>query len=153
MWYFILYGILAVWAFVDAGKRKNNRIVWPLATLGLGPVVLPVYFAKRNLKDGETREGGLGWNVLKNFALLWTLTIFVVGLAGMVGVSEIVGEAGSEAEQAGAAIGGAIGLGMIALLWFVVAVAALVLGMFLKKTGIVEKGPTGPLAASATDQK
>ena len=33
---------------------------------------------------------------------------------------------------------------------FVVAVAALVLGMFLKKSSVVEKGPTGPLAVNAT---
>ncbi len=153
MWYLILYAIFAIWVLVDAGKRKNNRIVWSLATLGLGPLVLPVYFAKRNLKDGETREGGFGWNVLKNFTLLWTLTILIWGIAGMVGVSVIVGETGDGVEQAGAVIGGAIGLGMIALLWFVVVVAALLLGMFLKKTGVVEKGPTGLLAANTKDQE
>jgi len=57
-------------------------------------------------------------------------------------------KAGSEAEQAGAAIGATLGLGMIFGLWFIVLVGALVLGLFLKKSGIVEKGPTGPLAKS-----
>ena len=57
---------------------------WPAATLVLGPVVLPVYFVKRNLKAGEVREGGTGWNVIKNFALFWTLTVAVGAIAGMV---------------------------------------------------------------------
>ena len=152
MWYFVLYAVFAIWVFVDTGKRRNNRIGWPIATLGLGPIVLPVYFAKRNLKEGEVREGGTGWNVLKNFALFWTLTMFVAGIAGMVGVSQFVGQSGSDAEQAGATIGGAIGLGMIGLLWFIIAVSALVIGMFLKKSSIVETGPTGALAAGGANE-
>ena len=146
MWYFVLYAIFAVWVFTDAKKRMNHQVWWPLTTFLLGPLVLPVYFAKRNLKEGEVREGGTGWNVLKNFALFWTITMVVAGIAGMVSVSDVVQQAGSEAEQAGAAIGATLGLGMIFGLWFIVLVAALVLGLFLKKYSIVEKGPTGPLA-------
>lgn len=146
MWYFILYAVFAVWVFTDAKKRMNHIVGWPLATFILGPIVLPVYFAKRNLKKDEIREGGTGWNVLKNFALLWTITMVVAGIAGMVSVSDVVQQAGSEAEQAGAAIGATLGLGMIFGLWFIVLVGALVLGLFLKKSSIVEKGPTGPLA-------
>jgi hypothetical protein len=41
----------------------------------------------------------------------------------------------------------AIGMGMIIGLWFVVIVGALVIGLFVKKSSIVEKGPTGALAA------
>lgn len=148
MWYFILYAVIAVWVFTDAKKRMNHIVGWPLATFILGPIVLPVYFAKRNLKADEIREGGTGWNVLKNFALFWTITMVVAGIAGMVSVSDVVQKAGSEAEQAGAAIGATLGLGMIFGLWFIVFVGALVLGLFLKKSSIVEKGPTGPLAKS-----
>ena len=86
---------------------------WPAMTFLVGPITLPVYFAKRHLKEGEVREGGTGWNVLKNFTLLWTLMMVVVGFAGLVGVSEVVGGASSGAEQAGAAIGATLGLGMI----------------------------------------
>jgi len=148
MWYFVLYAIFAIWVFADAKKRMNHVVGWPLATFLLGPIVLPFYFAKRNLKEGEVREGGTGWNVLKNFALFWTITMVVAGIAGMVSVSDVVQQAGSEAEQAGVAIGATLGLGMIFGLWFIVLVAALVLGLFLKKSSIVEKGPTGPLAKS-----
>ena len=74
MWYFVLYLIFAAWVFTDAKKRKNHPVGWPAATAVLGPIVLPVYFAKRNLQAGEVREGGTGWNVIKNFALFWTLT-------------------------------------------------------------------------------
>ena len=145
-WYLFLYGILAIWILTDAWKRQNNRFWWPLATFGFELIALPVYFAKRNLKEGEVREGGTGWNVLKNFALLWTLTMAVVAIAGIVGVFEVTEQAVSGAEQVGAVIGGAIGLGMIGFLWFSIAIAVLVLGMFLKKSSIVEKGPTGSLA-------
>jgi hypothetical protein len=51
---------------------------------------------------------------------------------------------GNDYEEAGYAIGATIGIGMILGIWFIVAVGALVLGMFLKKSSIVEKGPTGP---------
>lgn len=145
MWYFILYLVIAIWVFIDAWKRQNSYVVWALPTVVIGPLVLPVYLAKRNLKAGEVREGGMAWNILKNFAVLWTLTMIVAAIAGMVGVSEM--DATSEAEQAGQAIGAALGLGMLGFLWFIVLVGALVLGFFLKNTSIVEKGPTGPLAA------
>lgn len=153
MWYVVLYAIFAVWVFIDAKKRMNHVVAWPLATLIAGPILLPVYFAKRNLKAGEVREGGTGWNVLKNFALFWTITMVVAGIAAMVGASEVAQQATSEAEQAGAAIGATLGLGMIAVLWFVVLGGALLLGVFLKKSSVVEKGPTGPLASkSATTE-
>jgi len=51
------------------------------------------------------------------------------------------------------AIGATIGLGIIFLLWFIFLVVALVLGLFLKKSSIVEKGPTGPLAHSIINDK
>lgn len=145
LWYFVLYAIFAVWVFTDAKKRMNHAVGWPLSTFLLGPIVLPVYLANRNLKEGEVREGGTGWNIIKYFALFWTITMVIGGIAGMVNVSDVVQKAGSEAEQAGAAIGVALGLGMMFGLWFIVLVAALVLGLFLKKSSIVEKGPTGPL--------
>lgn len=151
MGYLILYLITAIWVFFDARKRQNHVIVWPLASaLGFGLIALPLYFAKRNLREGEIRKGGTAWNVLKNFAIFWTLTILAVALVGLIGLGAVVQQGANEYEQAGAAIaagiGAAFGFGMIAALWFIVFAGALVLGFFLRKSRIVEKGPTGPLA-------
>ena len=146
MWYFVLCTVFAIWVLIDSKKRMNHVVGWPLTTLFFGPVLLPIYLAKRNLKEGEVRSGGTGWNVLKSFALFWTITMIGGGIAGMVSVSDVAQEATSEAEQAGAAIGAALGLGMIFFIWLGVIFGALVLGMFLKNSSIVEKGPTGPLA-------
>ena len=130
--YFVVYAILAIWVFFDARKRKNNVIGWPGATVFAGPLVLPVYLAKRHLKEGEVREGGTGWNVLKNFALFWTLTMVFFGIVVVVAAS-------SQADGASAALGATLGLGMLGFVWFSVLVAALVLGLFLKKASVVEK--------------
>jgi hypothetical protein len=150
MWYFVLYLAFAVWVFTDAKKRLNHPVGWPAATLVLGPVVLPVYFAKRNLQAGEVREGGTGWNVIKNFALFWTLTVAAGVMAGMVNAGQVADRATTQAQKAGAALGASLGMGMIFVLWFVVLAAALILGLFLKKSSIVEHGPTGPLAQATT---
>jgi len=147
MWYIALYGLFAIWVLVDGLKRKAKALPWAIGTVLLGPIVLPVYIAKRPLKAGEVREGGTGWNVLRNFALFWTILMAVAAFWGMVAVSEQTATLQTEAERAGAAIGTALGLGMIAALWFFPMVGALVLGLFLKKSSVVEKGPTGPLAS------
>ena len=146
MTYIILYIAVAIWMFLDGKKREFPAIPYVVGTVLLGPIIAPIYFAKRYLKEGEVREGGTGWNVLKNFALFWTLTMLFVGIVGMVGASEVVSSAGDEFEQAGAAIGAGLGLIVLVFLWFVPMVSALVIGLFLKKASVIEKGPTGPLA-------
>lgn len=147
MWYWVLNIAISLWVFVDARNRKMEKSgLWAIGTFFLMIVVIPFYFAKRPLKDGEVREGGTGWNVLRSFAIFWTITMFVAGVSGMIAVSDVTTNYSSSAEQAGAAIGTAMGMGMIIGLWFVVIVGALAIGLFLKKSSIVEKGPTGPLA-------
>jgi peptidoglycan biosynthesis protein MviN/MurJ (putative lipid II flippase) len=98
----------------------------------LVPVVLPVYFAKRNLKAGKVREGGTGWNVIKNFALFWTLTMAVGAIAGMVNAGQVADRATTQAHKAGAALGATLGMGIIFVLWFVALAAVLILGLFLR---------------------
>lgn len=144
--YLILYIIIAIWLFMDAKKRLTNGIPWAAFTVLFGPVVVPVWLAKRPLKEGEVREGGTAWNVLKNFALMWTLTMFVWFIAGMAFAAKAVDQTADKYEKAGAGIGMALGGMMIFVLWFVLLVSALVLGLFLKKSSVIEKGPTGPLA-------
>jgi hypothetical protein len=151
MWYWILNIAIGVWVLNDARNRKvENSIGWALGTCLLMIIFLPYYLAKRNLKAGEIREGGTAWNLIKSFAVFWTLLMAASGIAGMVSAGNAVNSASSGAEQTGAAIGTALGLGMIGGLWFVVLVGALVLGLFLKKSSQVEKGPTGALASDST---
>jgi Kef-type K+ transport system membrane component KefB len=145
MWYIIVNVIFAIWVLVDGKKRKAKVIPWSIGTLLLGPIVLPVYVAKRPLKSDEVREGGTGWNVLRNFAIFWTIFMVVAAMWGMATVSEQAAMLQTDAEKAGTAIGTVLGLAMIAALWFFPMLGALVLGLFLKKSSIVEKGPTGPL--------
>lgn len=76
----------------------------------------------------------------------------VGAIAGMVNAGQTDDQATSQAQKAGAALGATLGMGMIFVLWFVVLTAALILGLFLKKLGIVEDSPTGPLAQALTRQ-
>ena len=141
MAYLLIIVIFAVWVFVDASKRKNNHIGWPVVTLLVSPVIaLPVYLAKRHLKEDEVRKGGTGWNVIKNFAVAWTITIIVASIVLMAELLE-VSPSISQAKMAGMGWGLSIGV-----FWFVVLVVTLALGFFLKKNSVVERGPTGPLA-------
>lgn len=137
---------LAAWIFFDATKRKMNPWGWAIGTFLLSLITLPLYLAKRNLRYGEVREGGVGWNFCKGFTLIWTLVMFAWAVGGFGVVGSQMASTSNEWEQAGTVIGGALGIGLILGLWFLGVVAALVIGLFLKKGSIVEKGPTGALA-------
>jgi uncharacterized protein (UPF0297 family) len=149
MWYLVCGVFLAIWVLVDGLKRKANAILWALGTVFLGPIVLPLYLAKRPLQPGELREGGTTWNVLKNFAVSWTIFMAVAAVWGMVAVSEHTSTLQGEAEKAGAAIGTAIGLGMIGALWFFPCIAAVVIAFLSKKSSLVERGSAVPLEISS----
>jgi hypothetical protein len=138
---YLIFVPFAVWIFFDARKREEKSILWAIGTALLGIIVLPVWFAKRPLLAGEVREGGTAWNILKNFALFWTILMVVGAISTMVGVSQGVNAIQDDAELAGAAIGTALGLGLIGALWFFPMVGALVLGFFLKKSSVIERGP------------
>jgi hypothetical protein len=150
VWYVIIFGLLTLWVAFDANRRKlgaAKTILWAIGTFLLGVIVLPIYFARRPLRANEVREGGFAWNVLKNFALTWTILVVVIGISA---ISSAAGtNAGSDAEAAGVAIGTGIVFVILAVVWFFPMVGALVLGYFLKNSAIVERGPTGPLAQEA----
>jgi hypothetical protein len=123
--------LFSLYIFWDA-RRRRSRGWWAWALFGasVGPLALPFYFAKRPLMEGEIRSGGTGWNVLKNFVLLWTVALSLVGA-----VFAIVGEPGAIA----------IGWSILLFLWLAPTLLGGLIGFFLK-TGRTEEGPTGPLA-------
>jgi len=147
MSYLILYGLFALWVLFDGLGRKMgaSAILWTAGTLFLGPIILPIYLASRPLKQGEVREGGKAWNILKNFAILWTIVMAIVSISVLMSVANGTGNLTSDAARAGAGIGMALGMGLLAALWFFPTMGAALLGFLMKKNSIVENGPTGPL--------
>jgi hypothetical protein len=148
MWYIALYGMFAVWVLLDGIARRigANVAAWTFGTFLLGPIVLPIYLAKRPLKKGEVREGGTAWNVLKNFAILWTVLMAMATFGAMMHLGQTVSSLDSDAARAGAGLGMLLGIGFMAALWFFPTCGAAVLGFLLKRNSIVETGPTGALA-------
>jgi hypothetical protein len=104
MTYLLLYGLLAVWVLFDSLSRRLGglAVLWVVGTILLGPITLPLYLACRPLRQSEVREGGKAWNVLKNFAILWTIVMAIVTLATMMKMSDVTSGLTSEAAQAGA---------------------------------------------------
>lgn len=149
MWpYAVLYAVCAIWVLNDAAQRRMNWILWAAGTLFLAPVGLPLYLANRSLKPGENREGGTAWNALRNLAVFWTFLMAFVAVMALIHVGQQAATIQSDAGRAGAAIGTALGLGMIAALWFFPMCGAVALGYFLKNPKQVEKGPTGGLVGT-----
>ncbi len=137
--YWIVVVVVVIWNGFDANKRGAS-LVWPVGTLILLPVFLPVYFAFRPLLPGETRDGGRGWNVLKNLALSWTALMVYGGMAGFfAAASQNAGKVQTGTEAAASAIGTGIGMGLIVMVWLIPMICMLVLGFFLKKS-VVEEG-------------
>lgn len=147
MSYLLLYFVLALWVLLDGISRKlrTSAFFWTLGTVILGPIILPTYLALRPLKEGEVREGGKAWNILKNFAILWTVVIAIGAIIAVIDMASRINGLTNESMQAGAGIGIAFGMGLFAAAWFFPTVGAALLGFLLKKTTIVETGPTGPL--------
>jgi hypothetical protein len=148
MWYWILWAVAAAWVAWDGWRRMVLFPLWALGTLGLGPIVLPIYLAVRPLDSGETREHGRAWNILKNFAIMWTLTMVVISIILLTAAGNASSAADSDAARAGQAIGVTLLAGLLAATWFLPMIGALVLGFFLRSS-VIERGPTGPLARHA----
>ncbi len=152
MSYFLLYAVFALWVLFDGISRKVGAaaVLWVLGTAILGPIVLPIYLATRPLKEGEVREGGKAWNILKNFAILWTIVMAIATLAALVRMGNITTGLTSDAEMVGAGLGILATMGLLAALWFFPTIGAALLGFLLKKNTIVETGPTGALVGLAS---
>lgn len=143
---FLIAIVLAVWTFRDAKRRQTQTapFLWSLGVLFFSAVFFPLYLAKRPLKDGEVRKGGLGWNFLKNFAIYFTA---IMPLATVAVAFESVAEETTTSEEAVAWIVSTTVMG--AIMWVVVAGIALVLGLILRKDAVIERGPTGSLAQAS----
>ena len=153
MWYIILYTVLAIWVFFDALKRKAKATLWAIGTFFFGPIILPIYIAKRPLNPGETREGGTVWNILKNFAIFWTILMAIAFIWGMLSTSVNISMFQSEIEKAGFAIGTTLGLTFIGAIWFFPFIAAVAIGLILKKPSIIEKGSTEQFVSKIVQEK
>jgi hypothetical protein len=141
MEYFVMNGLFAAYLVYDGYRRKASNVwIWAIGTLLAGVLVLPFYFAGRPLRDGEVQTGGYGWNVLKNFVLLWTLLFL-----GLTFSSCVMAET-----AAASALAGGLGLIVFGTIWFGVLVVALVFGLFIKKD-VSREGPTGPLTSDGED--
>lgn len=62
--------VLTVWVSRDAYSRGlTDKAGWVIGSLLLTVVFFPLYLAKRPLRVGENRSGGVGWNFCKNLAI------------------------------------------------------------------------------------
>jgi 4-amino-4-deoxy-L-arabinose transferase-like glycosyltransferase len=147
MGYLTLGAILAAYVLWDGRRRKMPKLwPWVVGTLLFSVLIMPFYLAKRPLREGDVRTGGFGWNVLRHFALFWTLLMGVLMFQACANAGSAMDQVEGGAEQAGAVIGAGLGVTTMGCVWIVPLLGALVIGFFIKKSGYVEEGPTGPLA-------
>ena len=130
----------------DAKVRGNNFVGWGIGSILLTVPVAPAYFAKRNLRDGEFREGGFTWNFCKYFAVIWSIfAVIAIGelLFDMASIEEGVDDAAFEVAGVELMVEGGI--------WVFGLVVASMVGFLGKKNTVVEEGPAGSLAKSLAD--
>jgi hypothetical protein len=146
VWYLIAGLFAAIWTGLDAYSRRSNVALYAVGAFLFAPMVVPIWIASRPLRTGETREGGRAWNVLRNFAITWTILMAIAAFVGLLAAGKSVSHADSEAAQTGAGLGILLGMGLLGMVWFVPMIGTVVLGFILKKANANEVGPTGPLA-------
>lgn len=157
--------LLAVWVLIDAAKRSNNLVGWPVAVLLAWPLGLPCYLAKRNLFAGETRQGGTVWNIARNFALTWTLAMFFSALAIPEGIRELATGSGpvdaspsdqelvaqirdgirdldSEEQETVISELAWVILKTVGVVWLFVMLLTLAVGLVYRQPDVIERGPT-----------
>lgn len=140
--YFLFYLGVAVWILYDSSKRNYFGLPWAIAAFLLGPFVPPVYLAKRTLRAGEIRSGGLAWNLAKYFALFWTASLAVIFVADLIDFSTLANiQSHTDEEIAGFAFFTAVILYFV--IWLIPVAVALTTGFLLKKSSVVEQGPNG----------
>jgi CDGSH-type Zn-finger protein len=124
MCYLLWIAAAAAWLFIDAGSRRVNR--WWAAVAVAGPIGLAAYWARRPLRENESREGGEAWQFLSMLVVFWT-ALLAFAAAWNVALPFV-------------------GMQTLAVAWACIAVPALVVGLALKRN-TTEHGPTGMLRA------
>ncbi len=138
----VLNMILALWVLVDSTRRQAN-FLWVLGTATLGPIILPVYRARRPLMGAEVREGGPDWIVARHFAWVWTLVMAVVIFWVVLSISNEVGigDTYGDDDIAAANLSRYLALAFLGVCWIVPMGAALVFSIVSYADGVLEKGP------------
>jgi hypothetical protein len=138
--------VSGAFALSDSLVRKTpilNSLLWAAGATVLPAVFIPIWLAVRPLKPGQTREGGTGWNILKNFALTWTVLMAYACFLYVISVGSAFSELKTDAELAGGGIGMMLGMAIIGAIWFFPMIGAIVIGFFIKKSNFVETGLFG----------
>jgi hypothetical protein len=130
--------VLAAWVLFDSLQR-GAELTWALGTVVLGPVMLPVYRARRPLRGTEIRAGGPDWIVSRNFAWTWTLAMIVIVF--WVALTLFANEpADPDAEQV-ANLQRGLALLFLSVCWIVPTGAALMFSLISFVDEDVEHGP------------
>ncbi len=141
---------ITIFVGLDAYNRKNKWILWSIGVLLSWPIILPLYFSLRNLKEGETREGGLIWNIIKNYILIYSTNIFLVILLLLI-LPQNMGYLSTEifiTEIAGYNISLTFIYYIIFIIWLIPSLLFLLVGSFFKDRYLSIEGPTGKLKDS-----
>jgi hypothetical protein len=140
--------VLAVWVGRDASRRQTRTAPfwWALGVFLIWMLFFPLYLTKRPLKAGEVRSGGGGWNFMKNLAIVVTAYVPVVVVLGLF---DVAAQAASTEEAVALVV---IVVLLLGLGWLIFAGGVLVIGLILKKSSIIERGPTGTLAQASGGQ-
>lgn len=149
MAYLMLNAGIAIWMYFDGTRRRCAVVPWCALTIPLAAIAVPAYSAVRPLRKGEFRSGGVAWNALKSFVIVWTATIVAIALGRIV--SRLFFDAGAaEMYDAEPAAAQSLGLGMLYLAWLLPAVGALILGFVLKNPSTIEQGPAPSIGDDET---
>lgn len=149
--------LLAMWVIVDSTPRRAS-FLWVLGTAILGPIILPVYRARRPLVGAEMRDGGPDWIVSRNFAWVWTLVMAIVIFWVAYGISQGVGigENYDDDDRAAASVSQYLALLFLGVCWIGPVGAALLFSIVSYVDGELELGPDAdpiePLATPEPDQ-
>jgi hypothetical protein len=140
--------VLGVWVGKDASRRQTQTapFLWGLGVLLVWILFLPLYLTKRPLKTGEVRSGGKAWNFMKYLAIVVSAYVPIVMILGL---SDVVAQATSVEEAVALVV---IFVLLMGLVWVIFAGGVLLIGLILRKSSVIERGPTGALAQASGGQ-